>query len=81
MFEDGEAPPRPEHPIPERLTVAVDATGIRLVEAEGGSVKVAVSFTSSEQVGATHKRRLVNRMVFADIGDPLPRQRGAVGIV
>ncbi len=70
MFEDGEAPPRPDRPVPEALTVAVDATGIRLVEAEGGSVKVAVSFTSSEQVGTTARRRLVNRMVFADISDP-----------
>jgi hypothetical protein len=69
MFEDGEAPPRPPGPVPERLTVAVDATGIRLIEPEGNSVKVAVSFTGSEQVGGT-KRRLAGRMVFADIADP-----------
>ncbi len=70
MFAEGEAPPRPDRPIPERLTVAVDATGIRLTEGEGGSVKVAVSFTASEQVGATHKRRLTDRMIFADISGP-----------
>lgn len=70
MFSDGEAPPRPDRPVPERLSVAVDATGIRLIEGEGASVKVGVSFTSSEQVGATSKRRLVDRMVFADICDP-----------
>ncbi len=70
MFEDGEAPPHPQSPVPERLTAAVDATGIRLLEGEGGSVKVGVSFTASEQVGKTNKRRLANRMVFADICDP-----------
>jgi hypothetical protein len=70
MFGDGEAPPRPSRPIPQRLTVAVDATGIRLTDGEGGSVKVAVSFTASEQVGATGKRRLTDRMIFADISDP-----------
>ncbi len=70
MFEDGEPPPGPSGPVPERLTAAVDATGIRLIEAEGASVKVAVSFTGSEQVRATKKRRLVQRMVFADICDP-----------
>ena len=70
MFEDGEVPPRPERTVPERLTAAVDATGIRLIEGEGASVKVAVSFTASEQVGPTNKRRLVDRMVFADICDP-----------
>ncbi len=70
MFGDGEAPPRPDRPVPERLTAAVDATGIRLIEGEGASVKVGVSFTASEQVGATKKRRLADRMVFADICDP-----------
>jgi hypothetical protein len=70
MFGDGEVPPRPGRPVPDRLTVAVDATGIRLREGEPGSVKVGVSFTASEQVGGTKKRRLVDRMVFADICDP-----------
>lgn len=69
VFAEGEAPPRPASPVPERLTVAVDATGIRLLEGEGASVKVAVSFTGCEQVTPT-KRRLVDRMVFADIGGP-----------
>ena len=31
---------------------------------------MAVSFTRSEQVRATRKRRLVDRMVFADIAGP-----------
>ncbi len=69
MFEDGEAPPRPDGPVPDRLTVAVDATGIRLIEGEGASVKLAVAFTGSEQLTGT-KRRLLRRHVFADIGDP-----------
>lgn len=71
MFCDGEAPPRPDHPAPERLTVAVDATGIRLIEAEGASVKLAVSFTGTEQLTGS-KRRLVGRHVFADICEPDP---------
>jgi hypothetical protein len=69
MFGDGEAPPRPPGPVPDRLTVAVDATGIRLIEGEGGSVKLSVSFTGSEQLTGA-KRRLTDRMVFADIADP-----------
>ncbi len=64
-------PPRPERPVPDRLTVAVDATGIRLIEGEGDSVKLAVSFTGTEQVGGT-RRRLVDRHVFADICEPDP---------
>jgi hypothetical protein len=72
MFCDGEAPPRPDHPVPPRLSVAVDATGIRLIEGEGASVKVAVSFTGTEQVNGTKKRRLTDRMVFADICEPDP---------
>jgi hypothetical protein len=72
LFADGEAPPAPDHPVPERLTVAVDATGIRLIEREGASVKVAVCFTASEQVRDTRKRRLADRMVFADICEPDP---------
>jgi hypothetical protein len=69
MFADGEAPPRPDGPVPEALTVAVDATGIRFTGKESGSVKVAVAFTGTEQVTGT-KRRLARRWVFADIGDP-----------
>ena len=69
LFEDGEAPPRPDRDVPERLTVAVDATGIRLVEGEGASVKLAVSFTGTEQLTGS-KRRLLDRWVFADIADP-----------
>lgn len=69
MFTDGEAPPRPPGPVPEHLTVAVDATGIRLIEGEGASVKVAVAFTGTEQVTPI-RRRLKDRWVFADIGDP-----------
>lgn len=71
MFGDGEAPPRPERPVPSRLTVAVDATGIRLIEGEGASVKLAVSFTGTEQLGGT-RRALVDRHVFADICEPDP---------
>lgn len=69
MFSDGEAPPSPLREVPERLHVAVDATGIRLVEGEGGSVKLAVAFTESEQLTGA-KRQLADRHVFADIGDP-----------
>jgi hypothetical protein len=69
MFTDGEAPPEPGRPVPEALTVAVDATGIRFIGGESGSVKVAVAFTGTEQLTPT-KRRLVDRWVFADIGDP-----------
>jgi hypothetical protein len=69
MFGDGEAPPAPGRPVPERLTVAVDATGIRLIDGEGGSVKLAVAFTGTDQV-RPGRRALAERMVFADIGDP-----------
>ena len=68
MFIDGEAPPEPPTPIPQALTVAADATGIRLIEG-GGTVKVAVAFTASKQVGTTLKRRLVDKMVFADVAE------------
>ena len=71
MFSDGEAPPRSDRPVPERLTVAVDATGIRLIQGEGASVKLAVSFTGTEQLTKA-KRRLVDRHVFADISEPDP---------
>lgn len=69
LFENGEAPPRPRGDVPEALTVAVDATGIRLIEGEAASVKLAVCFTASEQLSGA-KRRLVDRHVFADIGEP-----------
>ncbi len=68
MFSDGEAPPSPPGAVPEVLTVAPDATGIRLIDG-GATVKVAVAFTASEQVGTTSKRRLVDRMVFADVAE------------
>lgn len=71
MFGDGEAPPRPDRSAPDRLTVAVDATGIRLIEAEGASVKLAVAFTGTEQLTGT-KRRLQDRHIFADISEPDP---------
>jgi hypothetical protein len=70
MFSDGEAPPAPQGPVPEELQLAVDATGIRLIGGQGGSVKLSVSFTSTEQVGG--RRRLVGRHVFADICEPDP---------
>lgn len=69
LFGQGEAPPHPDVPAPERLTVAVDATGIRLVAGEHASVKVGVAFTGAEQVTPT-RRRLAQRMVFADISQP-----------
>ncbi len=69
MFCDGEAPPSPNRPVPAQLTVAVDATGIRLIEGEGASAKLAVAFTGTEHV-RTGRRRLAERMVFADIADP-----------
>lgn len=71
MFGDGEAPPRPDRSAPDRLPVAVDATGIRLIEAEGASVKLAVAFTGTEQLTGT-KRRLQDRHIFADISEPDP---------
>jgi hypothetical protein len=49
--------------------VAADATGIRLTDGALTSVKVGVAFTASEQVGATGKRRLIDRLVFADRGE------------
>ena len=57
MFEDGEAPPRPEQEPPEALTVGIDATGIRLQDGTLHSVKLAVAFTSSEQLTASKRRR------------------------
>lgn len=69
LFEDGEAPPRPDRPVPGALTVAVDATGIRLTDGTKGSVKLAVAFTGSEPVGRKGKRRLLRRHVFADLAE------------
>ena len=43
MFEDGQAPPRPTETIPDALTVAVDATGIRVVGGGRVGVKLAVA--------------------------------------
>ncbi|HZP89638.1 MAG TPA: UPF0236 family protein [Actinomycetota bacterium] len=51
--------------------MAVDATGIHLVEGEGASVKRAVSSTGTKQLTGA-KRRLVDRHVFADICEPDP---------
>ncbi|HXF73734.1 MAG TPA: UPF0236 family protein [Actinomycetota bacterium] len=70
MFGDGEAPPAPDRPVPEHLTVAVDATGIRLLEGQG-SVKLAVCFTRTEQLTGS-RRALADRHVFADICEPDP---------
>jgi len=74
MFADGEARPPPTRKVPAALHLAVDATGIRLIEGEGASVKLAVAFTGTEQLtGAKH--RLVDRHVFADICEPDPSAR------
>lgn len=70
MFSLGEVPPQPGSPVPEALTVGIDATGIHLQDGTLASVKLAVAFTASEQVRATSKRRLTRRHVFADLGDP-----------
>lgn len=67
MFSDGEAPPHPTEPVPEALTLAVDATGVRCTDGTIVSAKVAVAFTSCEPVGHKGKRRLVRRMVYADL--------------
>jgi hypothetical protein len=69
LFQDGEAPPEPPQGVREHLTVACDATGIRLVDGSLHSVKVGVAFTASEQLGATAKRRLHDRMVYADLAE------------
>src|SRR5581483_2936510 len=74
MFGDGEAPPRPDRPVPSRLTVAVDATGIRLIEGEGASVKLAVSFTGTERLTGS-KRRLLRRPLRARPLRPSPGLR------
>lgn len=70
MFVDGEGPPRPKDPVPDRLTVGVDATGIHLQDGTLASVKLAVAFTASQQVTGTTKRRLLRRHVFAELADP-----------
>jgi hypothetical protein len=69
MFADGEAPARPDGPVPDRLTLAVDATGVRSVEGPIMSAKVAVAFTDSQPVGRKGKRRLARRMIYADLTD------------
>lgn len=69
MFQDGEAPPAPEGPVPEALTLAADATGLRLTDGTIASAKVAVAFTSSDPLGHKGKRRLRRRMIYADLAD------------
>ena len=69
LFEDGEPPPRPNGPVPEALTVGIDATGIHLQDGTKASAKLAVSFTASEPLPGRGKRRLVRRSVFADLGE------------
>jgi hypothetical protein len=71
LFGDGEAPPQPVGEVPDALTVAADATGIRLIGGPG-TVKVAVAFSASEQVGTTAKRRLLDRMIYADLAEVDP---------
>jgi hypothetical protein len=71
LFGDGEAPPQPRGEVPDALTVAADATGIRLIGGPG-TVKVAVAFSASEQVGTTAKRRLLDRMIYADLAEVDP---------
>lgn len=67
MFAWGEAPPRPQGPVPGALTLAVDATGIRVVGGRVG-VKLAVAYTGTTGPGG--RRRLVSRHVFAEICEP-----------
>lgn len=69
MFHDGEAPPAPEQPVPEALTLAADATGVRCIDGTVMSAKVAVAFTSSEPVGHKGKRRLHRRIIYADLAE------------
>jgi Uncharacterised protein family (UPF0236) len=69
LFEDGEPPPAPPEPVPEALTVGIDATGIHLQDGTKASVKLAVAFTDSQPVRATAKRRLVRRTVFAEVAE------------
>lgn len=71
LFTLGEAPPRGAE-VPEALTVAVDATGIRLIDGTSGSVKVAVGFTDSLAEGPSGRRRLIRRHIVADIAESDP---------
>ncbi len=68
MFTWGEAPPRPTQLVPEALTLAVDATGIRVVGGGRAGVKLAVAYTGTTGPGG--RRRLVSRHVFAEICEP-----------
>lgn len=70
LFEDGAAPPRPDVPVPDALTLGIDATGIHLQDGTIASVKLAVAFTSSDPLGCKQKRRLVRRHVFAELAEP-----------
>lgn len=70
MFTLGEAPPVGAA-VPEALTVAVDATGIRLTDGTTGSVKLAVGFTASSQ-GPGGRRTLDRRHIVADICESDP---------
>jgi hypothetical protein len=67
MFDDGEAPPRPTEAIPDALTVAVDATGIRVVGGGRVGVKLAVAYTGTS--GPKSRRRLLRRHLFAEIAE------------
>ena len=67
MFDDGEAPPRPIEAIPDALTVAVDATGIRVVGGGRVGVKLAVAYTGTS--GPRSRRRLLRRHLFAEIAE------------
>lgn len=69
LFEDGEPPPAPNEPVPEALTVGIDATGIHLQDGTTASAKLAVAFTASEPLRAKGKRRLLRRTVFAEIAE------------
>lgn len=72
MFQDGEAPPRPQQRVPDHLTVAVDATGVRCTDGTIMSAKLAVAFTSSVPVGHSGKRSLLERHIYADICESDP---------
>lgn len=67
MFDDGEAPPRPTQQTPDALTVAVDATGIRVVGGGRVGVKLAVAYTGTS--GPNSRRHLVRRHLFAEIAE------------
>jgi len=67
MFDDGQAPPRPTGAVPDALTVAVDATGIRVVGGGRVGVKLAVCYTGTS--GRRSRRRLLRRHLFAEIAE------------